>query len=302
MNISRNEHTIATTCEVSGTGYWSGQRVRVVMSPARVGTGILLVRSDLPGCPSCPATAEFRHDAQLRTILQRGDAQFQLVEHLMAALYAMEIDNCIVEIDAEELPGLDGSCAAYVDALQNAGLIIQAAEKKRLVIREPFTIRAADRTISAAPAPNGVTEFEYELSFDHECVIPNQKFRSTCTPDRFAREIAPARTFITQSQAQTLRAQGVASHVTNKDLLVFGDHGPIENTLRYSDECARHKLLDMIGDLALTGLQLVGQFSSVRGGHNLNGTMATQLLQLAQQQTMSRSNTNPNSQQQDRAA
>lgn len=294
VNVSRNEHTIATTCKVSGRGYWSGNNVSVKISPAPVGTGVVLVRSDLPGKPECLALASHRHDAALRTNLANGPARFELVEHLMASLYAMEIDNCIVEIDGEEFPGLDGSSAPYVAALQSAGLIIQAREKTRLVINEPMTLRSGDRWIKAAPLESGNSDrglalFEYQLSFDKRGPIPDQRFRFECSANRFAREVAPARTFVTQSQADALRAQGVAGHVTNRDLLVFADQGPIENKLRFKNECARHKTLDLIGDLALTGLQLVGEFVSYRGGHNLNGLMASHLIQLAQQQSSGQS-------------
>ena len=281
VNISRNEHTIAAPCEVIGTGYWSGQQVRVVISPAKAGTGIVLVRSDLPGSPACPATVKFRHDAQLRTNLKRGQAQFQLVEHLMAALYAMEIDNCVVEVDGEELPGLDGSSQPFVDALQSAGLIIQAKPKKRLVIMRPITIENGVSCVSASPGPNDSSEFGYQLVFDHPSPIESQRFTFSCTPDRFARQVAPARTFVTMEQAKLLQAQGVASHVTPQDLLIFDTDGPVDNKLRFADECARHKTLDLIGDLALTGMHLVGRFSSHRGGHRLNGKLAGELLRLA---------------------
>lgn len=109
MNLSRNQHTTASVCEVSGRGYWTAKEVRVVVRPAAVDTGILLVRTDLPDHPSCPATTDYRTDAKLRTNIANGDAKFEMIEHLMAALYAMEIDNCVVEIDGIEFPGLDGS-------------------------------------------------------------------------------------------------------------------------------------------------------------------------------------------------
>lgn len=296
MNISRNEHTIAANCKVSGRGYWSGNRVNVKMTPASAGTGIILVRTDIPGHPSCPALATQRQDTALRTVLQRNAARFQLVEHLMAALYAMEIDNCIVEIDSEELPGLDGSSALYVEALQAAGLIIQAREKTRVTITEPFTVRNGDSWIHATPSENGDAVFEYRLSFDDAGPIKTQQFRFTCSPNRFAREVASARTFVTQSQAEQIRSQGIARHVTNQDLLVFSDDGVIDNQLHFENECARHKTLDLIGDLALSGVQLVGKFVSHRGGHNLNGQLAQKLIELADEQYAMNDISQPNNQ------
>ena len=296
MNVSRNEHTIAARCKVTGRGYWSGKRVTVKMNPASAGTGIVLVRTDVPGHPTCPAVATYRHDTALRTVLQHKAAKFQLVEHLMAALYAMEIDNCIVEIDTEELPGLDGSSGPYVEALQSAGLIIQASEKSRVVITEPLTVRNGDSWIHATPNESGQANFEYRLSFDDHGPIAAQQFRFKCSPSRFAREVASARTFVTQSQAEQLKSQGIAAHVSYQDLLVFGDDGIIDNQLRFENECARHKTLDLIGDLALTGVQLVGNFVSHRGGHNLNGQLAQKLLQMVNEQNALSDNTQPNNQ------
>jgi len=243
VNPSRNEHTIAVSCEVSGRGYWSGKEVRVIVHPAALGTGVRLIRSDLPAIPVCEALVSRRYDASLRTNLANGEAKFQMVEHLMAALYALEIDNCICEIDAEELPSLDGSSFEFVEQLGSAGLIVQAA------------------------TPIAPQAFGVELS-----------------PDRFIREVASARTFVTKVQADQIRESGLASHVTNQDLLVIGPDGPVDNKYRFRNECARHKTLDLIGDLSLAGVDLIGRFTSFRGGHNLNGQMASQLAELAAQE------------------
>ncbi|KAA5543169.1 UDP-3-O-[3-hydroxymyristoyl] N-acetylglucosamine deacetylase [Roseiconus nitratireducens] len=283
MIISRNQHTLASDCEVVGTGYWSSRQTRVVMRPAEKNSGVRLVRSDLPGRPSCVAHVRHRTDAKMRTNLADGEARFQMVEHLMAALYAMEIDNCIVEVDGEELPGLDGSSFAYVQAISGAGLVIQAAERPRLVIEQLITLHDGAAWLTASPATSGVSQYGYQLVFDHACAIPNQSYAFACTPHRFVRDVSEARTFVTEDQAEMLRSQGVAQHVSYRDLLVFGDAGPIDNQLRYPNECARHKALDLVGDLALAGVELVGKFVSHRGGHRLNGKMAEALYQLALQ-------------------
>lgn len=285
MNSSRNEHTIAVSCEVSGRGYWSGRIVRVAFHPAAMGTGIRLVRSDLQSHPGCIASVDHREDASLRTNLVCGAAKFQMVEHLLAALAALEIDNCLVEIDAEELPGLDGSSRGFVQRLRRAGLIVQARSRPQLVIRDRYRIGSPSGWVEAAPSQAGERYFEYQLSFDDDTPIKPQAFGIELTPDRFVREVAPARTFVTEAQAQQIRSSGLASHVTNQDLLVIGKSGPIENHYRFTNECARHKTLDLIGDLALVGAELIGRFTSFRGGHNLNGRMAQQLSKLAALQT-----------------
>lgn len=285
VNPSRNQHTIAASCEVSGRGYWSGQAVRVVIHPAALGTGVRLVRVDLDQPNACPASVRYREDASLRTNLAHGDARFQMVEHLMAALAALEIDNCIIEVDAEELPALDGSSLGYVEPLSRAGLIVQAAPRRRLVIRDRYRIGNLDGWVELSPSQHGETYYEYQLSFDDDTPIAPQAFGVELTPDRFIREVASARTFVTASQAATIRASGVASHVTNQDLLVIGDEGPIENAFRFQNECARHKTLDLIGDLALSGVEFIGRVISFRGGHSLNGKVAQRLAEMAAQQS-----------------
>ena len=279
---ARNEHTIARTCKISGQGYWTGQHVRVEIHPAEPGTGVVLVRSDLPDQPSCEALAFNRHDTHLRTIIESGAARFEMVEHLMAALYALEIDNCRVEINGLEFPGLDGSSKAYVDAIESVGLVTQESTRDQLIIDQCVRIEAGNRWIQLDPISEetGRSQFSYRLEFDDESLISSQDFRFRCCPNSFAREVAPARTFVTQSQAQSLRAQGVARHVSNRDLLVFGDDGPVENELRFPNECARHKTLDLVGDLALVGVDIIGSVHSHRGGHSLNGMMAERLIQL----------------------
>lgn len=285
VNPPRNQHTIAVSCTILGRGYWSGQDVSVVIHPAELGTGIRFVRVDLVGLNECPAASTYRDEANLRTNLSNGRAKFQMVEHLLAALTALEIDNCIVEVSGEELPALDGSSLGYVEELSRAGLIVQAAPRRRLVIRERFRLGTPEAWIDLAPSQRGESYYEYQLSFDDETPIGPQSFGIELTPDRFIREVAPARTFVTETQADAIRSSGVASHVTNQDLLVIGERGPIENQYRFSNECARHKTLDLIGDLSLSGVELVARVISFRGGHGLNGAVAERLAEMASRQT-----------------
>ncbi len=259
MKPSRNEHTIAGSCQISGRGYWSGQHVTVDIHPASHGSGVRLVRSDLPSQPDCPADVLHREAVALRTNLSNGNARFQMVEHLMAALAALEIDNCIVEINGEELPGLDGSSRGYVEQLASAGLVVQARARRQLVIRQRYRVGTPDGWIEITPAKHGERYYEYQLSFDDRTPIAPQAYHIELTPDRFIREVASARTFVTQQQAEQIRAAGLAGHVTNQDLLVIGDSGPIDNHYRFRNECARHKTLDLIGDLALSGVDIIGR-------------------------------------------
>ena len=278
----RNEHTIASSCEVRGKGYWSGQDVCVQFHPAPISRGVVFIRSDLEGHPECQAKTHFANGIQFRTNLANGEAEFQMIEHVMAALAGLEIDNCIVEIDGCEMPGMDGSSDAFVRCLQSAGLIIQAAAKPLLAIEEPMLFELEDASIELSPSPDGKTHYGYSLDYGEDSCIPRQSFQFQFTPRSFARQVAPARTFVTLEQAEQLRSSGVASHVTNQDLLVISENGVVDNQYRFRNECARHKTLDLLGDLSLAGVDLVAKVHSNRGGHRLNGMVAAHLAELAQ--------------------
>jgi UDP-3-O-acyl N-acetylglucosamine deacetylase len=277
----RNEHTIAAPCEVRGRGYWGGREVHVSFSPAPPGSGIRFVRSDLPGRPGCDVSAAAVIPGALRTGLCQGAASFAMIEHVMAALYGLQVDNCVVEVDGEELPGLDGSSGPFVDALRSVGMVLQGAARQRLIIDRTIRVEENGGFIEASPTPDGHPVFEYHLDYGDASPIKRQCYRGALSPHTFAREVALARTFVTAEQVVALRAQGVGGHVTHRDLLVFDRDGLVDNELRFLNECARHKTLDLIGDLAVTGFDLIGHFESHRGGHRLNGLMASRLMELA---------------------
>lgn len=255
--------------------------------PAPAGSGVRFLRSDLPGRPSCPAHASCSLNQPFRTGLSRGTASLAMVEHVMAALYALEIDNCTVEADSEEMPGLDGSSAPLTAVLQEVGMIVQAAARKRYIVDRTFRVGDDAAWVTASPSSGGRAIFEYHLDYGATGPIAPQQYRGTLTPHGFCRDLAPARTFITEAQADAFRAQGFGSHVGDGDLLIFDDRGVRNNTLRFPDECARHKTLDLIGDLALSGIELIGRFVSYRGGHRLNGELARQLSHFADASAMS---------------
>ena len=281
MFMKTHRQTLADVCEVTGRGYWSGKSVRVVMHPAADGAGVTLCRTDLPRQPSIAATIDFQIPTPLRTILQGGTASFQMVEHLMAALAGLGVDDCRVEIDGEELPGLDGSSHAFVEAITEVGLATQPSVRTPLVITQSFRMAGGGGWIQVDPSFAGESYFEYQLAFDDHTPVRPQAFGAAMDAERFIHSVAPARTFVTEAQAGEIRRRGLASHVTNRDLLVIGSSGPIDNEYRFENECARHKTLDLIGDLALCGVPLIGRFVSYRGGHTLNGRMAARLAILA---------------------
>lgn len=278
----RNEHTIAEPAWVGGRGYWSGRSVNVRFFPAPVGTGIQFVRADLAGAPVIKAHIANRSDHALRTVLRCGDARVEMIEHIMAALYGLGIDNCTVQVDSQEMPGLDGSSAGYVYALRSVGLVMQARARRQIVITSTLRVGCREAWIEAAPSADGSMSVEYRLDYGGSSPIPSATFGCTLSPRNFCKELGAARTFVTMEQANQLRSAGVAGHVTNRDLLVFGTNGPLGNILRYPDECARHKALDMVGDLSLVDAELIGSFTSFRGGHQLNGLMASEICKFAE--------------------
>ncbi len=204
-----------------------------------------------------------------------------MVEHVLAALFAHQVDNCEIAISGEELPGLDGSAFAYSCALRQAGLRVQDALKTELRIQDSIRIGDQDQWIQIMPCETPGLTLEYRLDYGPASAIRTATFACEIDAHTFHHQIACARTFITSQEAQLLQTQGLALHVTNRDLLVFSDQGPIDNSLRFSDECARHKLLDLLGDLALAGIDIHGKVIANRSGHRLNAKMAACLLDLA---------------------
>ncbi len=280
MRAERRQTTLMGPCSVSGRGYWTGEPNTLTFLPAPAGTGIRFVRADLEGCPAVSATAPFRDSRPLRTQLSHGRCEVAMVEHVMAALYGLRIDNCEVHCTSYEMPGMDGSCLAYVQALDAVGITELRVKRAALRIKQRIRVGNAQQWIMAEPSPKETLEVCYRLDYGPDSPIGRSQYEAVVDEDTFYHAIAPARTFIHQTDAKALQKQGLARHVTERDLLVFDDHGPVNNQLRYADECARHKALDLIGDLALTGVDLVGRITACRSGHQLNGEMAEQLLNL----------------------
>ncbi|MEZ6138780.1 MAG: UDP-3-O-acyl-N-acetylglucosamine deacetylase [Pirellulaceae bacterium] len=275
--LPRNQTTLTGPCTISGRGYWSGESNVLTFLPAPAGTGIRFVRTDLPGRPSVAATADYRSSMPLRTLLSDGRCEVAMVEHVLAALAGLRIDNCEVHCTAAEMPGMDGSCRDYVLALDSVGKTELRARRAALQITERIRLGTTSQWIMAEPVTHRTLEVEYQLDYGADSPITRSTYRNLLEEDIFYHDIAPARTFISLADAQALQQQGLARHVTERDLLVFDEHGPIHNQLRFADECARHKALDLIGDLALTGIDLVGRVTAFRSGHQLNGQMAEKL-------------------------
>jgi UDP-3-O-[3-hydroxymyristoyl] N-acetylglucosamine deacetylase len=277
MRPFRYQRTIRRPVSVEGTGYWSGRRVKVEFRPAPVDCGITFVRDDLGASARIPGRCEFLTEVPRRTNLSFQGAQVEMVEHVLATLAGLGIDNCDVGVDQAEMPGCDGSAQAFVQAIDSVGTVEQDREAPRLEVTETVRHSFGDAWIEARPAAAGEYTVQFELEYPHDAVIGRQTARVKVTPELFRREIAPCRTFLLEREAEELKRQGLGVSVSYRDLLVFGTDGPIDNRLRFPNECARHKALDVIGDMALTGCAIVGHIVAYRSGHRLHAALAGEL-------------------------
>jgi UDP-3-O-acyl N-acetylglucosamine deacetylase len=278
MHARRYQQTISAPVSVAGFGYWSGRDVQVEFRPGQPDTGVVFVRRDLNPAARIPATLASRIETPRRTTLRSPRGSVEMVEHILAALSGVQIDNCEVWVDAPEMPGCDGSSLPFVEALLSAGIERQSAGRAQLIVREVTRLGDEECWIEARPANSGGFSIKYRLDYGRDNAIGRQTLALAITPDSFRRELAPARTFMLKAEAEWLQAQGLGLRPTSSDLLVFDAAGPIENELRYPDECVRHKVLDLVGDFALAGCDLVGHFVAHRSGHRLNAELLRVLL------------------------
>jgi UDP-3-O-acyl N-acetylglucosamine deacetylase len=266
----RPQRTLAKAAEVCGVGFLTGADVRLRFVPAPPNSGIAFVRTDLRPPVRIPATADQVTGTSRRTTLGHSPAQVMLVEHVLAALAGLKIDNCSIELNACEPPGLDGSARAFVAALTEAGCVAQPARRPVWSVSEPVTVGQDGATLTLYPPDRPGLRISYMLDYGNRCPIARQSYTLPVTPDRMITEVAACRTFLLENEAMEFRRQGLGERLTPADLLVFGPRGPIDNRLRFADEPARHKVLDVLGDLALCGADLHGHVVAYRSGHPLN--------------------------------
>ena len=272
------QRTVAGSARVSGFGYWTGEDVTVEFRPADADSGVVFVRGDLNPPAFIPARVENRVEIPRRTAITRGGAKVEMIEHVMAALAGLRIDNCEVWVDRMEIPGCDGSSQAFVEAIQRAGAIEQPAPRRLLPITATLRVGDDDIWVEARPADVDGLHLRVQLDYGHGSPIGRQTFELSLSPGTFIRELAPARTFLLKQEAEWMKSQGLGSRTTYQDLLVFGDDGPIDNRLRFADECVRHKMLDLVGDLALSGCELQGAVTACCSGHRLNADLVRAVL------------------------
>lgn len=282
--MSQAQRTISAPVELEGVTLFTGADVRVRIGPAPPDAGVVFVRADLASPVRIPASVHRVAPSEHRTSLHADGARIETVEHCLAALYGLGIVNATVEVFGPELPIGDGSCLLFTDAIESVGVEDQGADRREIVIDREFEV-VCDRTgarIRAMPPQNGDVgaSMRYALDYGSGAPIPAHEAAFDTGTDDFDDALAYARTFSTAQEAAFARSQGLFTHLTPRELLVIGDDGPIDNALRSDDEPARHKVIDMLGDLALAGAPLRGRIVGERSGHALNHALALRLAEL----------------------
>ncbi len=278
MNIVDCQHTLAEEVVFEGAGIHLGLPVTLRLKPAPAGAGITFRRTDMAGTPAIPARmwrSPSRVRADRQTSLELNGTSVNTIEHLMAALHALGVDNAEVEVSGPELPAMDGSACQYAEAIARAGLAAQEAE--RTYFRVPQPVFWQERDAMFAVFPDEEFRVSYTLSYGSQA-LPDQFASFSVTPEVFKTQIAPARTFCLKEEAEALRAQGFGKGASLENTLVFDGHAPLGNTLRFDNEAARHKILDLIGDLYLLGRPFRGHVIAAKTGHRQNAELVSRLL------------------------
>ena len=272
MNAQR---TLRRSTSCAGIGLHSGKKVALSLRPAPVNSGIRFRRADLGGL-EVPATVQHVGGINYATGLMRDAVHIDTVEHLLSALVSLGIDNVLVELNSPEVPIMDGSSAPFVYLINEAGVKVQNAPRKWLKVLRPITMTRGDKRIALYPSDH--FKVTYSIAFDHP-LLRHQSRTIRMSETTFVDEIAPARTFTFLKEVEMLRQQGLALGGSLENAIVLGDTGILNNALRFDDEFVRHKILDVIGDMALVGHPLIGHLVAHRGGHALHTAFAAQVLE-----------------------
>ncbi len=275
-----SQRTIRRSTRVEGVGLHTGKKVRVEFKPAPPESGITFLRSDLAGSPPVTAGVTSILDASRRprrTSVGNGIVEVHTIEHLMAGCFGSGIDNLLVEINGEEVPGLDGSAHPFIEIFKQAGLQDQQVPRRVVQIREPVWLE--EDSAAVAVLPDESFRVSYTLSYP-VASLSAQFFSATVTPELFETQVAPSRTFCLAQEVEALRKIGLGKGATYENTVVIEATGRvINNHLRYPDEFVRHKVLDLIGDLYLLGRPIQGHVIAIRSGHALNLKLLQKLRQ-----------------------
>ena len=277
------QRTLKNVIRATGVGLHTGKEVHLTLRPAPADSGIVFSRVDLPASPPIPALVENVVDTRLATTIAAGgdtrsDVRVSTVEHLLAALSGLGVDNALVELDAPEVPIMDGSAAPFVFLLESAGIAELPAPRRLLRIRRP--VSWSDGDVEVSLRPHDGLRIDIEIDFDHPA-FDRRHARAAyeLSPTTFGRELCRARTFGFLSDLEALRARDLARGGSLDNVVVVGEDAVLnDGGLRYADEFVRHKMLDAIGDLALLGHRIVGSFRGYKSGHGANHALLAALL------------------------
>ncbi len=269
------EHTISKPVEIGGVGLHSGVPVKLRMMPSAAGRGVVFVRTDLDGFE---IRASWRHVAKVAyaTSLMRQGVLLSTTEHLLSVLRALGIDNVRVEVDNLEVPILDGSAQPFAELIRQAGIRRQRRRRRYMRVRKRIEVSENDKRISVEPA--GAFEVACETQYPHP-LVGEQRLEMTVTPRAYLDEIASARTFGFERDLDALRDMGLIRGASLENAVCFGSGGVLnEGGLRFADEPCRHKLLDLIGDIALLGHAVVGRVVATQAGHAMHVALVDRMV------------------------
>lgn len=272
------QRTLKNAIRATGVGLHTGKQITLTLRPAPIDHGIVFRRTDLSPVVTIPAKAHYVGDTTLSTTLIKDGVRVSTVEHLLSALAGLGIDNAIIELNADEVPIMDGSAGPFVFLIESAGIQEQRAAKKFIRILKPITVVDGDKTASFLPFDGFKVSFG--IDFDHPVFRDQKKTVSVDFSNAsFVKEISRARTFGFMHEIEMLRAKGLAKGGSVDNAIVI-DAGGIMNKdgLRYEDEFVKHKVLDAIGDLYLLGFGIIGEYSAFKSGHGLNNKSLRELL------------------------
>jgi UDP-3-O-[3-hydroxymyristoyl] N-acetylglucosamine deacetylase len=268
------QRTIRRSTSCAGIGLHSGGKVTLSLKPAPANFGIRFRRSDVNGF-EVPATVGHIGGINYATGLSRDTVRIDTVEHLLAALVSLGIDNAIVELNSPEVPIMDGSAAPFIYLIQEAGVKTLTAPRRYMKVLRPISLSRGDKRIALYPSDH--FKVTYSIAYDHP-LLREQSRTLRLSESVFIDEIAPARTFTFLKEVEQLRQQGLALGGSLENAVVIGETGILNNALRFTDEFVRHKILDAIGDLALLGHPVVGHLVAHRGGHSLHTAFAAKVM------------------------
>ncbi len=281
------QKTIAQEISLKGVGLHSGKKVNMVFKPAETDCGIKFVRVDLPGKPEIQVGVNYLlpKSGSLRcSYLEKEGIQINTIEHLLAALSGAGVDNLTIEVDSQEIPGLDGSSQEFLAYLERAGIVEQERERKYFRIKEQVAVEDNGSAIIAMPCDE--LKISYTLDYNNQ-FIKSDFMQLTITPEIFKSQLASARTFCLEEEVEALRKSGLGQGANYDNALVVGKNGVIGNELRFPDEFIRHKILDLLGDLYIMGLPIKGHIIAVKSGHSLNMKLVKKICSQGQETSFS---------------